>query len=279
MPAESSPPQKASQSADAASVSKQRADFGYDVTEGAKGFAPILGGVGGFVITAVTVVFTVRPNGVESQPTLLSFTIGLLVLGLIGCLMGAFVLAAIGAQRGATPNLPAATLYAGASSAIGVVAIVAAFEVLAALYLPDATTLFAMITLGMEVGAVVLVSLVLGDAWAVSSPLAPGFRDDHWLGTQERAYGPANKAAAGTAIAAALGGVLYFVGVRLELGSTGVRVFIGVGITLTVLAALKGIVRTAHTPKNHSAGIGKSETVVVLGTLTAYMLLLMICLP
>lgn len=245
--------------------------------EGSKGYAPILGGIGSFVVTAVTVVFTVQPRGAD--PALLAYTIGLLVVGLIGCLTGAFVFAAIGAERQLTPNLPAAALYAGASSAVGVVAILAAFEGLAALYLPEAKSLFAMITVGMEVGAVVLVALVLGDAWV--APADPGSLSSgqHWLGTRQDAYSAGLKAAVATALAVLVGGVLHFVNVRIALGSAGVHIFIGAGIVLTVGGALLGMFRTTHTPGIHRVGIHRMEAIIVLSGLAAYLIVLMLCLP
>lgn len=67
-------------------------------------------------------------------------------------------------------------------------------------------------TLGMEVAAVVVVSLLLGDAWIVLSVHAPAYADTHWLGTK-------NNASAAPVAVVVLGGILCVAHVRLSLGS------------------------------------------------------------
>lgn len=111
--------------------------LGYDLRRGASAYAPIIGAISGFVVPAVVLIFEIASS---SDSTAHSAALGrssaLLVLGLIACLLSAFALAAIGAEGRLTANLTAATLYAGAATVIGVVAIIAAFEVLSEAFLP-----------------------------------------------------------------------------------------------------------------------------------------------
>ena len=73
-------------------------------------YAQILAAVGSFAIAAVVIVFTARPKASTLTPLLLGYAAGLLVLGLISSLAGAFNFAAIGAEKELTPNLVASTV-------------------------------------------------------------------------------------------------------------------------------------------------------------------------
>jgi hypothetical protein len=65
---------------------------------------------------------------------------------MIGSFAGSLGLAAIGAEEDSTANLVPATLFLHVSVMLSVVVVLAAFEVLAALYLPESKTLLALIT-------------------------------------------------------------------------------------------------------------------------------------
>lgn len=241
---------------------------GYDVRAGAAAYAPIIGTIGGFVVTAVVLVFEIVSSHNGDYPHLLGRATSLLVLGLIACLLGAFALGAIGAEQKLTPELPAASLYAGAATAIGVVAIMAAFEVLATIYLPETKSLFALLAMGTSIGAVVLVALVLGDAWVVSP-------NHHWLGTRKRGYRWGTIASGLATFGIAVGALLYFLHYRVAVGPSATHWFVGVGIVAALVAGLGSMFRTMRP----LGALAKSEVLLVLGLLTAYLAAVLVSMP
>ncbi len=247
------------------------APYGYDVRRGATAYAPIIGSFGGFVVTAVVLVFGIVASHGQ-HPVLFGRATSLLVLGLIACMLSAFALGAIGAERELTADLPAASLYAGAATAIGVVAILAAFEVLATIYLRETKPLFALITAGAAIAAAVLVVLVLGDAW-ISTPTK------HWLGTQRKSYFWASLVSGLVAAVLLAGTLLYFSGVHIAIGSTGTRWFVGIGIALAILGGLGSMFRTMHAEDGEHKPIAKSEACIVLGSLVGYLMALILLMP
>lgn len=252
--------------------------WGYDPRRGAAGYAPIIGGTSGFVVTAVVVVFTVQPAGRHVDPTLLALATGLLVLGLIACLLSSFVFAAIGAERELTTNLAPAALLAGSAAALGIVAIVGAFEVLAAIYLPVARELFAIITVGTEIGATVIVASVLGDAW-LAPQLTPYNVTPQWLDDAQKSKRAAFQGCVACVTLVAIGALLYFTGLKLHLGRSGTNLFIGVGIGLTLILALGGLLRTIHATDGQNVGLKPAETAAVLAALCVYLAVMTVSLP
>lgn len=109
----------------------------YDIRQGAAAFAPIVGALGALAVPAIIVLFTSRQESVASRGPFLSLAAGLLIVAMIGSLTGALGLAAIGAEQDLTANLVPATMFLLMPVVISIVAILAAFEVLAALYLPE----------------------------------------------------------------------------------------------------------------------------------------------
>lgn len=252
------------------------APFGYDLRRGAAAYAPIVGAIGGFVVPAVVLVFEIasRHRLVHGGRTeiLLGRATALLVLGLIACLLGAFAFAAIGAERKTTPSLIAAVLYAGVGTTIGVVAIMAAFEALAALYLEEARDLFAGITIGAALAGVMLVALVLGDAW--SAQPAPG-----WLKTR----GDCNRWAQRSSLAAGLpvlaAGTLYFAGIRIAAEGAALHVIVAAGIGLSIAASLGSMFRTVRGDGGEDRPVEKREVIGAMGLLTIYLVALVLLMP
>lgn len=254
-------------------VGSPREPLGYDVRKGAAAYAPIIGVISGFVVPTVVLIFEIASShDSTAHSAALGRTTSLLVLGLIACLLGAFAFAAIGAERQLTANLSAATLYAGAATVIGSVAIIAAFEALAQAFLPATKDLFVWITTGTAIGGTVLVSMVLGDAW-VSAP--PG----HWLSERSQGYrwGSITSGLASAALLA--GAALYLLGARIVIGNTEMHWFVGVGIALALLGGLGSAFRTMHGPDGSERAITKSETFAVLGILVSYLVLLLLVMP
>src|SRR4051812_28131439 len=81
----------------------------YDLRKGASAYAPIVGSFGSLAVTAIVVVFTVSAGRIPQTQVALST--GLLVIGFFGSLLGAFGLAAIGAENDPTANLGAAIMF------------------------------------------------------------------------------------------------------------------------------------------------------------------------
>lgn len=252
--------------------------FGYDLRRGAAGYAPIVGTIAGFVVTGVVLVFTIVSHSKPGQPVphaaLLGRSSALLVLGLIGCLLSAFALAAIGAERKLTPNLTAATLYVGICTAIGIVAILGAFEVLAAIYLPGIRDLFAWVTGGVAIGGSVLVSLVLGDAWTT-----PGLPRKHWLYGQARSAFWASIAAGTGMVLLGAAIALYFDHVRVGTSDESLHVVIGAGIFLVFVFGVGSMFRTMHSQSGQGRAIRRSEALVALGVMNAYLAVFLLLMP
>jgi hypothetical protein len=247
--------------------------LGYDLRRGTSAYAPIIGGIGGFVVPAVVLIFEIASthHGAAHSPALGRST-SLLVLGLIACLLGAFAMAAIGAERRLTPNLTAATLYAGAATAIGVVAIIAAFEALAQAFLPATKDLFVWITAGSAVGGSVLVALILGDAWS-SAP------QGHWLKSRRAAYRWAVTSSAMATLVLLGATAAYSLGVRLKIDDPQMHWIVGIGIVLVLVGALGSMFRTMHPSDQNDGAITKSETGVVLCVLVSYLVALLLVMP
>src|SRR6185312_16060264 len=94
-------------------------------------------------VPAITVLFTTSKGGNE---TLITLAAGLLVVAMLGSLTGSVALAAVGAEEDETANLPAAVMFIAVPVVISMVSVLAAFEILAKIYLPESKTLFAVIT-------------------------------------------------------------------------------------------------------------------------------------
>ncbi|MGO9976033.1 MAG: hypothetical protein ACLP01_25165 [Solirubrobacteraceae bacterium] len=251
--------------------------YGYDVLRGAAAYAPILGGMGGFVVAAVVLVFTFAPeHALSNQHALLGRATGLLVLALVSCLLGAFALAAIGAERTLTANLPAAVLYAGATAAIGVVALMVAFEVLAAIFLPGSKSLFAMLVVGAEVSAGVLVALVLGDAWIPYEEHPELGAAKRWLGSEKKATLWATGYCVAAVVLLGVATAMYFC--KVWQPHTSTEVLIAVGIALSVISGIASVFRTWHLHELHS-GVTWPEALIVLGGLVGYLFLLTVSMP
>jgi len=256
----------------------EQARAGYDVRAGAAAYAPIVGAIGGFVVPAVVLVFDIASrhhvaHGGRTE-ALLGAATAFLVLGLISCLLGAFALAAIGAERSTTPSLIAAVLHAGAGTAVGVVAILAAFEALAALFFGDAELPFAAITVGAAVAGVVLVALVLGDAW--STPV-PG--EDYWLTTRRQCNHWAIIFSVAGCVPVLGSAVAHFSRVGLHAEGAVLSVLVVSGICIAMAAGLGSMFRTVRGDDGHERPLERREVIVTVAVLAAYLSALILTMP
>lgn len=257
-------------------ASRGEPEFGYDVRRGAAAFAPIIGTVGGFVVPAVVLVFELasRHAGAGNEvETLLGIATAFLVLGLIACVLGAFAFAALGAERKTTPSLIAASMYAGAGTVIGAVAIMAAFDALAACYLKDTKDLFASITIGSALAGTILVGLVVADAWTAKNP------PQHWLRTRPQCRRWSLVACVSTCIPIAVSGGLRLLGVSLSANGDRLHLIVGAGIVLAIAGALGAMFRTTPRDSGAAAPLAIREVVGVMGLLTIYLMGLLLIMP
>lgn len=262
----------------AATVPEREMTFGYDLRKGASGYAPIVGTVAGFVVTGLVLLFDLASRHAVGHSArseaLLGRASALLVLGLIACLLSAFALAAIGAETRLTPNLTAAMLYVGMCTTIGIVAIIAAFEVLSAIYLPETRGLFAWATGGAAITGSVLVAFVLGDAWRT-----PGLPSDHWLSGS----GKSTRWAVGAGLigVAVLGGAmaLYSNDARIGTGNHRLHQIVGAGIVLALLGGVAGILRSIHREDGEGKEVKKPEAIAVLTVMNAYLAMFLLLMP
>jgi hypothetical protein len=208
--------------------------------------------------------------------------VGLIVVAMIGSLIGSIGLAAIGAEHELTANLAPATMYVAVPVVLSVVSVIAAFEVLAAIYLPDSKMLFVLITAAAGLCGVCFNSFAVVDAWQ-SSP-DDDLQRTRWLETQwhtspSEAYSSALEVAAVSAAPIVLGAAARFVGIHISGSDTVTSGLIGAGLLLAVAGALKGMVRTVHSPDGMDSGVGPREAIGTNLAIGLYVLVLMILLP
>jgi hypothetical protein len=255
----------------------------YNVRAGAAGYAPIVGTYGALSVTAIVVVFTVPTSRSTNGGVLLILATGLLVVGMIGSLLGAIGLAAISAEAVPTANLAGAVMYISVPVSVSLAALLGAFEVLAALYEPSSTQLFAMIVAAGGLFGVFFISFAIAD----SISLGPVDDQEHaaWLETKRwlRSREEANK---WTLIVAATGAVPVLVSAGLRFSNATARptpietnVVVGIGIALTMIGTLASLVRTAHRSDNKQTELRMPEAFITTQVIGAYVLLLMIFLP
>lgn len=75
-----------------------------------------------------------------------SLAAGLLIVAMVGSLISSIAMAGIGGEQDETANIPAEIMYEAVAVVISVASVLAAFEALAALYLPSIKTLFILMT-------------------------------------------------------------------------------------------------------------------------------------
>lgn len=254
-------------------------DGSFDIRKAATGYVHILAGMGGIVVAALVLIFTsASEHGAHDHRAQLTFATGLLALGLVGCTAGAFGFAALSGEQKLTPNIPAAGMYIGAGVAIGVVAILAAFEVLASAYLPQSRILFGGIVAGSGIMSSVYNGFTVIDEWELrmsDAALGPST----WLATRNQAQTWAKRLAV-------LGGVPVIVAYALfcaheDFGqsATLASLFVGAGLVVVVGSLVLGSIRSLHDPDNEDSGIQRNTAMALQIVVSAYISALLILLP
>ncbi|MET8902790.1 MULTISPECIES: hypothetical protein [unclassified Streptomyces] len=218
----------------------------YDVRKGAAAYAPIVGAFGALAVPTVTVLFTSTP---PNKRLLVTMATGLLVVAIIASLTGSIGLAAIGAERDETANLPPAVMCIAVAVVVSIVSVLAAFEVLAAIYLPTARTLFSIITGVGGLAGAYFTSFAVGDCYR-TGPRDPSVRSAwlarQWIKDQASGYKQAQRLAIFGAIPIVLAmAARVFIG-HLDPTSASVNTLVGVGLLLAMGGIFLGVQRTAH---------------------------------
>lgn len=250
----------------------------YDVRAGAQSYSQIVGTVGGFAVTAVVLVFTIAPSKLAAHPSEFSMATGFLALGLVGCLLAAFSLAAIGAEREPTANLPAAVMYVGGATVIALTAILAAFEALASVLLPGSTELFALIVGGGALAGVAFNSFSVADAF-YSGPDDPAWLATQWIDSRIKGDRVSLELTGVSAVAVAVAVGLHLAGVRISLSQHSANVLVIVGIVLAIAGPLSSLLRTRHPIAGHSKGLTAWEAWLIQAVTCGYLAFMIICLP
>lgn len=253
----------------------------YDIRKGAAAYAPIIGAFGALAVPAITVLFTTSKSGHE---TLITLAAGLLVVAMLGSLASSIALAAVGAEQDETANLPAAVMFIAVSVVISMISVLAAFEVLAAIYLPASKTLFAVMTgVGGLIGAY-FTSFAVGDCWRAgpsdqAAKAAWINTNEPWIQTQEQGYREAMRLAGISSLPAAAGIILRLFEVKLTPTPANVNALISVGLAVAILGTFWGVQRTAHAIDENQKALRWQEAYATSCTASMFTLAVLVFLP
>ncbi|GLZ02307.1 hypothetical protein [Actinoplanes sp. NBRC 103695] len=268
----------------AADVPFSRTEHGhYDVRRGAAGYAPIIGAFGALSVTAIVVVFTVPASRSAHSGLYLMLATGLLVVAMLGSLLGAIGLAAIGAEKVPTANLAGSVMYIGVPVGVSVAAILGAFEVLAALFLPASTQLFATIVAAGGAFGVIFVAFAIAD----SVSLGPADEQEHatwsrtkrWLKDRDEANRWSSIVAAVGVMPILVSTILRFAGVSARPTSVAANMLVGIGIGFTIVGTLASLLRSSHRSDHKQIELRKREAFMTTLAVGFYVALLMVFLP
>lgn len=254
----------------------------YDVRQGAAGYAPIVGAFGALAVPAIIVLFTVPPAPTARTTPFIALAAGLLTVALIGSLTSSIGLAAIGAEQDATANLPPAIMYMSIPVVLSIVAVLAAFEALAAIYLPESKTLFALIAGAAGLSGVFFTAFAIGDSWHTGPTDANDrmrWLPTQWLQSHTQAYKAAVVVAGVSAVPALLGMILRLSGVAVAPTAAGMNWLIGFGFVLAMAGTFLGVARTAHPVNGVQKGLRCYEALGTTLATSLYVLVLMMFLP
>jgi len=256
-----------------------RSEGRYDIRRGAAGYSPVIGTFGALAVPAIILVFTLgQAHG--SRASLVALAAGLLIVALIGSILGAIGLAAIGAEHDLTANLVPAAMYLAVAVSVSLVAMLGAFEVLAVLYLRGPTTLFAVITGVAGVAGLFFTALSIADSWH-TGPADPAqkkaWQKTQWIRSQHQAERQTVIVILLTSVPAITGVALRFADVHASPNPTGVSWMVGAALALSMIATGVGALRTRHsTPQK---GLRWQEAYGTTIVISLYTLMMMIFLP
>jgi hypothetical protein len=254
----------------------------FDVRHAAAAFAPIVGAFSALAVTAIVVLFTVPPEPSSYRAPFVALAAGLLVIAMIGSFAGSFGLAAIGAEGDSTANLVPSMMFMHASIMISLVLVLAAFEVLAAIYLPESKTLLALITATGGLYGCLRCSFGVSDAWG-PGPSDPNEKSkwlpSQWIKSHAQAYKSTNQVMLVSAAPIGLGVILRLSGVEGVPSTVSVNWLVGIGFALTMTLNIIGLFRSRHPVDRFQRGLRRIEGFGIPLSIGLYVLVLMIFLP
>jgi hypothetical protein len=254
----------------------------FDVRHAAAAFAPIVGAFSALAVTAIVVLFTVPPQQSTYRAPFVALAAGLLVIAMISSFAGSFGLAAIGAESDSTANLVPSMMFMHASVMISLVLVLAAFEVLAAIYLPESKTLLALITAAGGLYGCLRCSFGVSDAWG-PGPGDPNEKlswlQNQWIKSHAQAYKSTSRVMLVSAIPIAIGVILRSLGVEGVPSTGSANWLVGIGFALTMTLNILGLFRSRHPVNRIQRGLRRIEGFAIPLSIGLYVLVLMIFLP
>lgn len=251
---------------------RRRRPTPYDLRQTVRITAPIIGGIGGFVVTAIVLVLQTTPNRPDSGVSI-TLAAGLLALSLSGCLAGAFSLASLAGERRQTVNLHAAAMYMAAGPTIAIVAILAAFHVLATLYIQDASHLFAMMAAMIGMAGSVYNGTSVVDEWDI----APG--RSRWVRSRAEARAWLKVLVVLGAVPVFLGALMFLFGLTVPISRNVVTWHVVVGMAIAVGGGVMGLLRSLHPDDDEDHGLGKWEAIGLQLVMGIYIGSILVFLP
>jgi hypothetical protein len=262
-----------------AATDKARPEGRYDIRRGTAGYAPIIGTFGALAVPAIIVLFTVPT---PAQPHMVALAAGLLIVAMIASITGAIGMAAIGAEQDPTANLVPATMFLAVAVAVSLVSVLAAFEVLAAMYLPHSETLFAVITGSAGLLGAYFTALSIADSWH-TGPTDPAEKNrwltTQWIKSQEVAEKQTLMVLAVGAIPALAGIAMRVFGAHLGLTPAIATWLVAAALALALGAVTIGAFRTRHPVDGRQKGLRRREAYGTTMAISVYTLAMMIFLP
>jgi hypothetical protein len=259
-----------------------QAEGRYDIRQGAAGYAQIIGTLGALAVPAIFVLFTVPQASSPHKAPLVALAGGLLIIAMLASIGGAIGLSAIGAEQDLTGNLVPATMFLAVAASVSLMTVLGAFEVLAAIYLPESTTLFAVITGVAGLIGVFFTALSIADSWH-TGPRDPARRRawqaTQWIRSRQQADSSTLTATGVGAIPAVTGIALRIAGIHISLPSTGVAWLVGSSLVLAIGAIVLAGLRTRHPVDGYAKGLRFWEAYGTTLLISFYALVLMIWLP
>lgn len=256
----------------------------YDPRRGAAGYAPIVASFGALAVTAIVVVFTIPPG--LTTPDNVTLTTGLLAMVVFASFLGSFGLAAVGAEDDPTANLPATVMFMAIPVAVAFVGVLGAFEALAATFVPESTTLFALITCAGGATAVMFSAYVVGDSWSMhpttmrDPAIFQAWRKQQWIQNQKHANDQSNLIVLGGMVPLIISVILRFAKAHLDVGLAGINIVVGAGIVSSMLATGYALNRARHPDQgNDQIGIKQWEAWTSTLTISFYTSGLVLILP
>jgi hypothetical protein len=217
----------------------------YDVRRGTGAYAPIFGAFGALAVPGIVLIFQTP----LTHANLTTFAAGLLALAVLGSLLGAVTLAAIGAEVRETANLPPAAVRSAVPIVISIVAMFGAFEVLAADHVPTTKLIFTAMAAAGGACGIVFNSFAVGDSWGVGptdNKEWSAWVTGQWIQSRDAAthkmYWAMN-----LGWAPVIAFVMRAFGFEIPTTTIEVTVLIYAGLLLIVFGTLLSAIRTVHT--------------------------------